>query len=370
MLFEEIQARKAEIESELNAEGITEERLAELETEVDALNAEEREIVKAAEERKALEEAVKSNQGAEEITPENNNKEIETMDYRSAFLKNLQGRELNEEERAALHGTATIPTETMDVIVHKLEASPLYNAIDVTFFPGYVTYPVESTCTDAAWVAMASAANDGEDYIDAVSLSAYKLIKTVEITADVAALSVDAFEDYLAARLADKLLKAIDIAVLTGNGSNKATGIATTKATADTTYTSAGVTYADICSIIGTLPTSYHGNASFVMSRSQFFGDVLGMQATGGERIVVADAQSPAKFNILGYPVIVDDNVASGDILFGDFKAYKFNFAKPIEIASDDSVEFRKGSKVYRAMTLADGKLVDAKAIVRAVAGT
>ena len=369
MLFEEIQARKAEIESELNAEGITEERLAELETEVDALNAEEREIVKAAEERKALEEAVKSNQG-EEITPENNNKEIETMDYRSAFLKNLQGRELNEEERAALHGTATIPTETMDVIVHKLEASPLYNAIDVTFFPGYVTYPVESTCTDAAWVAMTSAATDGEDYIDSVALSAYKLIKTVEITADVAALSVDAFEDYLAARLADKLLKAIDIAVLTGNGSNKATGIATTKATADTTYTSAGVTYADICSIIGTLPTPYHANASFVMSRSQFFGDVLGMQATGGERIVVADAQSPAKFNILGYPVIVDDNVATGDILFGDFKAYKFNFAKPIEIASDDSVEFRKGSKVYRAMTLADGKLVDAKAIVRAVAGT
>ena len=46
------------------------------------------------------------------------------------------------------------------------------------------------------------------------------------------------------------------------------------------------------------------------------------------------------------------------------FKAYKFNFAKAPEVSSDDSVEFRTGNRVYRALALADGKLADTNAIV------
>ena len=368
MLIEEINARKAEIKSELGTEGITEERIAELETEVAALEAEERKINEAAEERKALEQAVIS---AKTETIETEKKEeVKTMDYRSAWLKNLQGAQLTEEERTAITATAAIPTETMNKVIGVLERSPLLAAIDITHIPSNVSYPIEGTVNDAAWVDMGTAATDSADTYGTLSLAAYKLIKTIEVTADVTTMAIDAFEDYLVERLANKLKKTLDIAVLTGNGSSKATGIKTTKATADTTYTSTGPTYNDICNIIGALPSEYHDNASFVMKRDMFFGKVLSMQATGGERIVVADAQAPAKFNILGYPVIVDDNCYAGDILFGDFKAYKLNFAKDPVVESDDSVGFRTGSRVWRAMALVDGKLGDKNAIVRAVAGT
>ena len=81
--------------------------------------------------------------------------------------------------------------------------------------------------------------------------------------------------------------------------------------------------------------------------------------------MVVADAQSPAKFNVLGFPVIVDDNMAEDTIVFGDFKAYKFNFAADPTVESDASVGFRSGSVVYRAMALADGKLADKTALCK-----
>jgi len=100
------------------------------------------------------------------------------------------------------------------------------------------------------------------------------------------------------------------------------------------------------------------------MPRALFYGDVLGMTDTSNQRVVVADAQSPAKFNILGYPVIVDDNCTADKLIFADLSAYKFNFAQDPTITADTSVEFRTGNTVYRALALADGKVADAKAFV------
>lgn len=298
---------------------------------------------------------------------------VESAEYRAAWLKKLQGKELDEAERRAMTGGASvIPTITMDRVVAYLEKTPLINAVDLTYIPGNVTYPAESAMADAGWVAMGTAATDGTDTLAAVSLGAYKLIKTIEITADVVAMGIDAFESWLVERLANKIAKAVDAGILNGGGSTsgQCLGIAKSKSTEDGTYTKTNMKYSDICKIIGTLKTQYHQNASFVMPRALFFGKVLGMEDSQGNRVVVADAQSPAKFNILGYPVIVDDNCTSGDVLFGDLKAYKFNFAKAPEVTSDDSVAFRTGSRVYRALALADGKLADTEAIVRFVEAT
>ena len=177
--------------------------------------------------------------------------------------------------------------------------------------------------------------------------------KTVEITADVAAMAIDAFESWLVNRLANKIQRAVAAGIMAGTGSSQATGLSSRAA--DGTYTKA-ITYTDIMAIIAKLPTEYAAGASFVMSRASFYGNVLNIQDSSKHPIVVADVQSPAKFNILGYPVILEDG-AGTDIYFGDLKeAYKFNFAQTPTIKNDESVGFRTGSTVYRAMALCDGK--------------
>lgn len=278
---------------------------------------------------------------------------------------NLQGRELTAEQRTAVSASAVIPTQTLNQIVAYLDESPILSRIDMTYIPGNVTIPVEGTNSDAAWVAMGTAATDRADTMTSISLAAYKLIKTVEITADVEAMAIDAFEGWLVNSLAVKLEKALDAAVFNGSGTNQATGICTTISSATGTFTKAKATYADLIKIIAALPSGPARNAVFAMPRTLFFTDVIGIVDTTGQPVCHNDVESPAKYNILGYHVVLDDNVPTDNILFGDFSAYKMNIAKAPAVTSDDSVAFRTGSRVYRAMALADGKLATADAFVR-----
>lgn len=374
-----MQERLTEIVEELNKilaelEGMeTPEEVEEAEKKVEELKDEKRRIESAIEKRRGILDAVADGSAGKVVKTfsqaksEKRTFSPESKEYRRAYLLNLQGKPLSVEERAAITASSVIPTETMNKIVEKLEqTSALYNRITVTEIPGNVTYPRENAKNDAAWVAMATAATDSADSFDSVSLSAYKLIKTIEIGADVSAMSIDAFESYIVNALAKKMNKAIENAIINGTGTNQPTGLlASGQITNTGTFTKAKMKYGDLMAIIGALPTEYHNNACFVMPRVLFFNDVAGIETTTGAPAIVMDPQSPAKFNVLGYPVIIDDCMAADTIIFGDMSYYALNWAKPIEIKSDDSVAFRTGSTVYRAMALADGKPLLAEAFVK-----
>ena len=286
---------------------------------------------------------------------------IDSMEYRTAFLKSLQGKDLEREERAAITAVAAIPTTTMNQIVSIVEEHPILQAIDMTQIPGYVTFPAETAMADASW---SETSTDSTATLTPISLAAHQLIKTVEVTAQVELMSVDNFENWLVRRLGEKIQKALAAAVVMGTGASQPTGILTTIASTTGTFTKAGMNYKDLMQIIASLGTNYAGNASFVMPRELFYKDVLGMTTTSGDKVVVADAQSPGKFNILGYPVIIEDGVKVDHIIFGDLKKYKLNIGANPTVERDSSVGFRSGSTVYRAMTLADGKLADTSALV------
>ena len=375
MNVEQLEARQAEIAG-MDIDGAATEELEERANELEAIKAElearAEAAAKAEEERQKVAES-RLDAVIKEFKMEDKKMEnrfaVESPEYREAFLKNLMGKELTAEERTAVTASAAIPTQTMNEIIHKLELNPLLASIDITNIPGYVTYPVESNVMEANWVDMGTAATDSTDAITSFTLGAYKLIKTVEITADVDAMSIDAFETWLVNRLVNKIEKAIDYAVLNGSGSGQATGIITTKETADGTFKRA-TGWQDLCAIAGKLPGQYHNGAKFVFNPEYFFGKVIGMVDSSKNRVVVLDPQGPVKYNVMGYPAIIDGNLSSEEILFGDLTAYKFNFAKAVEVKKSAEAEFRKGSQVYRAMCLADGQLGDVNAIVRYIATT
>lgn len=341
-----------------------------LEKEVRSLKDEKTQITQAAERRAKILREVSAGGGTvirtfDQGMPEKRTYTPESAEYRSAWLRNLQGKALTAEERAAVTASAVIPTQTMNRIVGKLEETPIIAAVDVTYIPGNVSYPVEKTVNDASWVAMGSAATDSSDALDIISLGAYKLIKTVEITADVQAMGIDAFETWLVNRLGNKIAVAVDAAIFKGTGSSQATGILKAGEITQTgTFTKAGMTYKDLLSIFKGVKSQYRIGAKLAMDSTLFYDEVLGMTDANGKPVVVADPQAPEKFLVLGYPVIVDDNCAADTVIFGNFKeGYKFNFAQAPAVKSDESVAFRSGSTVYRAMALADGKPADKRAL-------
>lgn len=371
MRLDEINARLAAIQNELGtASG---EALTALEAEANALMNERAQIMQEIQTRQQLRNSIAAGlipgtplEPQQDPNPAGNRSFAPgTAEYREAYLMHLQGRELNAEQRAAVAATAAIPTQTLNKIYGYLEDSPILSRIDLTYIPGNVSIPVEGKNADAAWVEMAAASTDSDDSVDSITLAAYKLIKTVELTADIEAMAIDAFESWLVQRLGEKIEKALDSAVFNGTGNKQATGILKTLETPTGTFTKAKATYSDLINIIAALPSGPAKNATFAMPRKLFFTDVIGIEDQTKKPVCHIDVESPAKYNILGYHVVLDDSIPVDNILFGDFKAYKMNIAKAPTVASDDSVGFRSGSRVYRAMALADGKLALADAFVR-----
>ena len=70
---------------------------------------------------------------------------LATAEYRSAYFKTMQGRELNEEEKrsitsAAGSGGAAIPTQTMDEIIGQMKDTPgILNLITLLNIPDLIS---------------------------------------------------------------------------------------------------------------------------------------------------------------------------------------------------------------------------------------
>jgi len=357
------------------------ERLAQLDTEV--RETQDMEVVKAATdekklllERKAELEEIEARTAdaaaleAGEVKPEEiieTREEIKPMEinYREAWLKNLMGIDMNEEERAAItESAAVIPTETLNKIVVLLQENPILSKIDLLQIPGYVRIPVYSVNNDAAWT---STASDSADVVSYIDLKPFQLIKTLEISADVKAMAIPAFETWLVRALANKIESALQKAVIVGSGaaSSQPTGIITTVATATGTFTAAACTKADLLKIMAALDSGYQQNASWIMPAEVFYKEVMAI----ADHNTFVNLEDGMKKMLFGHEVILDDNCVDSDsadnILYGDLNHYHMNLGEGVNVAKDDSIGFRSNSRIYRGVCQADGQLDLAAAFVR-----
>jgi len=367
---EQLEARKAELMGELSdaekREDLTAEDLESLEgrkAEITAIDYELDARRKAAEEAEEIRRKVAEGNDTPIKTFEEERKmsyEVNTPEYRDIWLRNLQGKELNTEERAALtQAAAVIPAEMQNKIWEKLRENPLIAEVDLMHIPGYVTLPRENTTNDASWVAMSTASTDSADVVNSITLGAKKLIKTIEIEADIKAMSIPAFEDWLIGKLVEKMETAICAAIINGAGSATVPQGVMANAAGATAKTVA-FTIAGLGEVMGALPSAYHRNAVWVMSAATFYGTILPLAADNNGILVMNGIEQ----RLLGHKVVLDENPAA-KIIFGDFhNGYAFNFGSDIRVDSDGSVEFRKGSTVYRSMALADGAVVQGEAFV------
>lgn len=371
----EIEARKAELRAKVDVEG----------ADLKALNAESEELLKEEMElRSKIEMAEKlkpSSVGPEVRGGSQMEKEkiftIESPEYRTAWLKNLMGQRLTEVEERAAGATLSsdvagaIPTQTMNLIIQAFEQNAvLYNLISVTQINGNVSFVIGNKFTDADWHGGTKEGTDADSEkatVTTVTLGGYELIKVLEISAKVQAMTISAFEAWIVQELAKKMMLTIEKAILSGTGTDQPTGILKTgyiTQTAD--FTKAGMTFKDLSAILGTLPTGYYSNAVMVMPKEIFWNEVYGMVDDQKRPIVVADATAPAKYVVAGFPLVITENCPADTIIFGDFSTVKLNFSAPVVVESDKSVGFKSGKMTYRGLAVLDIKPTLAEAFVLA----
>lgn len=364
----EIKKRKAELRASINT--LTGEELDKAIDEVQKLSDEESDLEKRLKEAEDVEKRGRAivTPADKQITTEEKNYTPESEEYRSAYLKNLQGKSLTDEEKRALSTAASsvgavVPTVTMNKIIEKLEqygvVLPLVTNLAI---PSNVKIPVEDTTNDCSWVAEGTASTDSQDKIGELSLAAHELIKTIEITAHVEAMSIDAFESFIVAQLSKKAKKAIDNAIINGTGTNTAKGILKTITAIDSASTA--YAYDDIMDILKNLKSGYKQGAVFMMSTTTLYGDIAKIKDDNNKPIFKIETDGRFEGKLSGYPVVTYDNVPDGTIIFGNFEYYYFNFVKAFEIAKDTSVGFKSAKTCYRALALADGKVALNEAFV------
>ncbi len=379
--LQEIEARKLEIRSLLESEQDIE--LEAIDTELRSLEVEKQQI----EQRAALAQGIQAGivpATTIESPKEERKMELEVMtkeevqasaEYRSGYLKRLQGKDLTDAEKRALTNAsnsagAAVPTQTLNSIIDKLrQSSVLFNRVAVSYVPGNLSFVVANAKNAAAWKAQGTNGTAADDTVASVSLSGHELIKLVEVSAATSAMSIDAFEAYIVNEIGVQLAIAIENAILNGTGSNQPTGIltgVTFDASNSTTWAAnASIGYDNVVDGLALLPTMYHNSAVFVLNRKTLFGGIRKIKATDGQPIFAYNAQDKAAMTILGYPVVLDDYIADDTILLGDLSYYKLNFAQAPTIETSREAAFASGKITYRGLAVADGKPALAEAFVK-----
>lgn len=364
MSIEQLEERKAAIIGELDAP----------EADLDALEAEARAIREELEGRKAeaakkaeIRAAVAEGEGetVEKIEIIEERKEMFTVDsveYRDAWVKKLIGRDMNEEERAALSAAANvIPKMTVDAVWDRLvKPAELLGKVDVTQFPNYVRYPVATTNNAATSQAIGTTITESSDVIGYVDLVPNEYVKMLTVGADIEHMAIPAVHDWIVNNLVGQISYAINKDIVVGSGTNALKGLKES-INANATAIPADVTKASILGIMGALPGQYQAGAIWVMTPNMFYNNIMSLTTLND--YVINDG---FQFRLFGHDVVLmsECEISSKETIFyGDPKAYKVNFFKPIEVkpfetATSTNVQFR-------GACLADGELLDTSAFVR-----
>ena len=367
MTVEELETRRVQIGVEVEQDGAD---LDALEAEIKGIKAEldarKANAAKQAEIRKTVAEG--AGVVVDEIPQAPISQEERTMfkrdsvEYRDAWTKHIIGRELNEEERAALTSAgAVIPTMTVNAVWDKLTGpAELLGKVDVSQFPTYVRFPKATTKGAATAHAVGGTITESSDVIGYVDLIPNEYVKLLTVGADIDHMAISAVHDWIVNNLVDSIRAEINADIVVGTGTNELKGILTS-VTANSTAIPATVTKASLLKIMGTLGSNYQNGAIWIMTPAMFYENVMSIAALND--YVINDGFS---FKLFGHDVVLMSELlvsTKETILYGDPKAYKLNIfkaleVKPFETATTTNIQFR-------GATMADGELIDAAAFVR-----
>ena len=378
MTLEEVTEKLREILNKLEGEeDLTEEEIAELEQEAEKLEEEKKSLTAKAEKRKGTLEKIKRGAGriindeGEERKKMNEEQDIlKSTEYRSAFLKKLQGKKLTEEEERAMTSAASsagavIPTVTQDLVMEKLEQeAPLLDEIELMRVDGNVTFAVEADPTDANVHAEGATITEDGDVLIPVTLTTYEITKYITVSKTVAKMSVDAFEKWLVNMLARRIARKITKLIISGTGSNQPTGIEKANtwdaSNSVTVGASASLTEKNVTDLIALLPGAYDKNAKWLMSKKTLLSDFRPLQDKSKNDIFVKEN---GEYFIEGYPVLLDDSVALHDAYLGDLKMYAGNLGQDVTVDTDKKLS--SNSFEYLGCANFDGKPAIGEAFVK-----
>ena len=311
---------------------------------------------------------------------------LSSAEYRSAFFKTLQGKILtraeetafkiardNFEKRANEFSTSTnsaamIPTATLDEIISKAHKEGGLLAECRSFnLPSKIAIPVSTPADKASWHVEGAAVESEKITPTTVTFDGNEIIKIFSISTKIQTMAINSFESYLVNELEQSVMATIADALVNGTGTGQGTGLMTAFNSDNTVTPSTGssISYSDVVKTVAKLKRGYSNGAKWAMNNATLWTVFYNMTDTSKRPIFIADTQNESIGKILGYPVVVDDNIADDTIIFGNFQYMGYNLPSGIVIENSRESSFKSALIDYRALAIADCKPIIAEAFVK-----
>jgi HK97 family phage major capsid protein len=310
-----------------------------------------------------------------------------TPEYRSAFYKTLMGQKLNDSEKAAFNAVvekradafssstdvaAAIPTQTLNEVLKKARTmGGLIAEARAFHMPANIAIPVGTPSSNAAWHTEGAAVETEKLTIGSVTFGGYEIIKIFSISAKVKTMTISAFESYLVDELTACVMGTINTALISGTGSGQGTGLETGVTWVDDTNAikvakTGSFTYANVVAVVALLKRGYSQGAKWAMNNKTLYNVFYGMEDNNKRPIFIADPKNESVGKILGFDIVIDDNIDDNVAYLGNYSKYLgYNMPMGISLESSRESSFKSGLIDYRAMAIADCKPLISEAFVK-----
>lgn len=307
-------------------------------------------------------------------------------EYRSAFFKTMLGQKLSDVEQrtfnrameqqdiehradsfaSSSNSSAVLPEQTLNEVIKKARTQGGLIAHVRNFnMPTKIRIPIGTPTDRAMWHTEGEYVETEKPDTAFVQFEGNEILKVFSISVKAKTMSISAFESYLVEELTNAVVETIDYALINGTGVNQGEGILTGITwNAANSFDMTGQ-YTDFAKALALLKRGYSAGAKFAMSNATLYNTVYSVMDNNNRPIFITDAQNETVGHILGKEVIIDDNIEDGTIILGDFNYMGYNLPEGVMLEQSRESSFRSGLVDYRAMAIADTRVLVDEAFVK-----
>lgn len=308
----------------------------------------------------------------------------DTEEYRTAFMEFVcRGKAIPTELRASTttaDAGAVIPTSILHEIVKEVKSyGNLYAAVRKLNVQGGVQIPILSLKPTASWIG--ETATSEEQKLEAktsVVFNYYGLECKIAQTLLASVVTLDMFQQMFVPLATEAMAKALDVAIMNGDGSGKFLGI-----TADTRVPSKNVVslsaeeFASWSAwkkkVFAKIPKAYR-NGNFYMAQPTFDGYIDGMVDSVGQPIgrvnYGIDGAENYRFGGKHVETVEDDVVkayddaAAGEVVAVFFNPKDYGVNSNLEMQVHKWIDRDTNTVKNQLILICDGKLIDPNGVV------
>lgn len=320
------------------------------------------------------------------------NQAIETEEYRSAWLKDMMGQSLSEEERSLMYKVNdeyrafTHNTENTAILIPKTvvagiwtraeETSSLWKEVRKFRVTGELSMiKGNEAASEAEWYVEEDEVDTKELTFGQLILNGCELARAIQVTWKLRKMAIQEFEAYIISEIGKKMGKALAHGVYVGKGKPgtgdtfkpEPLGIKTALlAEAGTPqvneYTAAdGMKYDDLVDLLANLHSSYAGGAKIYANYRTITSTFMKIKDANDRPYWVADPARPGSGYILGFKVEADEAIPVGEVLAANLsEGYIANINEDVTMHREE--QMKKRLTDYMGYAIVDGAPLDNKA--------